>query len=431
MAEPIITQLPKSRVELKFSVSPEEAKPYIEKAVAEISEQKPLKGFRPGKAGYDDVKAAYGEMLIWETALEKIVRANYVKAILDHDINTVGSPEISVEKLIPGQSIEFTAKADVMPVVTNLLDYSKPLVTRKKHAVTDADVTGALEDLRKMRRAEAAVDRAATKDDVAVIDLEITKDKVLIEGGAARDFKVYLNEASVIPGFTDHLVGSKKGDVKTFELEFPKDHFNKMLAGALAGFTATVKEVFELRLPELNDEFAKSVGIESVEKLKELLRKNLQEEQDRKTDEAIEIELLQKLVSGSRFSEIPELLVNEEVRRMVAELQHNAEERGMRMEDYLASLKKSLDDIKFDFIPRAMDRIKTAVIIKELGSRENVSVTDAEVEAEQDKILDSLRPGDAETRARVASPEYKEYIAVQMKNRKTLEALKAKAVKTE
>ncbi len=431
MADPIITNLPKSQVKIVFSVTPEEAQPYLEQAVRDITEHKPLKGFRPGKASYNDVKAAYGEMSIWEAALERIVRAKYVKAIIDSNLDTIGSPEISVEKLVPGENLEFTTISNMMPTVTNLLDYSAPLVTRKKQTVSEKDVDASIEELQKMRRTEAAVDRAATAEDVVVIDLEIRKDKVVVEGGTTQNYKVFLNENHVIPGFAEKLIGSKKGDVKEFELEFPKDHYNKMLAGAMASFTATVKEVFELTIPEVTEEFAKGLGTESVANLRELLRKNLQEERDRKIDEATEIEMIEKITKGSRFTEIPELLINEEVRRMYAELEHNAEERGMRMADYLSSIKKSADEIKMDFIPQAILRIQTAVVIKEVAKRENINIDDAEIEAEQDRILDSLPKNDTEARARIASPEYREYIGVQMKNRKSLEALKAKAIKSE
>ncbi len=429
--DPVITHLPGSLVQLKFAVTPEDAKPYLDKAVEDISTNKPIRGFRPGKAGYDDVKTAYGEMLIWETALERIVRASYVKAVLDNDIDTVGSPEVSVQKLVPNQNLEFTLTASVMPAVINLLEYEKPLVTKKARAVTEDQVVKALEDLRRMRRTEAAADRAATNEDAVVIDLDIKKDNVPVEGGATQNYKIYLNESHVIPGFAEKLVGVKKGDVKTFELAFPKDHYNKMLAGNLVEFTATIKDVFELKLPELNDEFAKGLGLETLAALRDLLKKNLQGEQDRKSDEAAEIELLEKLVKGSKFTEVPELLVNEEVRRMMMELEHNAEQQGMQMKDYLASIKKTADDLKLDFVPRAMERIQTAVLIKEIGKRENVDVADAEIEAEQDRILDSLPPGDKETRERVASPDYREYVAAQMKNRKVLGILKAKGIKTE
>ncbi|MFA5186280.1 MAG: trigger factor [Patescibacteria group bacterium] len=429
MTPPKITNLPKSQVEIKFTVEVEEAKPYLDQAVAEISTAKPIKGFRPGKAGYDDVSREYGEMLIWETALERIVRAKYVKTILEHDIEAIGSPQIAVDKLVPGQNLEFTVTANVMPRATEIMDFAELKIEPKKHEVSEDETEKAIQDLRKMRRVEVLADKPLTLDDLAIIDLEITKDGVAIEGGSSRDYKVYLNEPHYIPGFSEKLVGATKGETRKFELEFPKEHYTKQLAGSKAGFTATIKDVYELQVPELNDEFAKGFGLESLAKLQELLKQNLQAESDHKTDEAAEIEMLEKLVKGSRFSEIPDTLVNEEVHRMLHELEHGIEEQGMRMEDYLTSLKRTKDELKLDFVPQAIQRIQTAVLLREVSKREKIEVTEQELDAEIDRILERVKPEDKETRERVISADYRDYVAAQMKNRKTLELLKEKVIK--
>lgn len=429
METPKITQLPKSQVELKFTISKEEAKPYLDQAVVEISTAKPIKGFRPGKAGYDDVAREYGEMLIWETALERIVRAKYVKTILEQEIETIGSPKIDVDKIVPGQDIEFTVTANVMPKVTELMDYSQPLIEHRKREVNAEEEDKAIQDLRKMRRTEAAVDRPLTLDDLAIIDLEISQDGVSVEGGTSRDYKVYLNEPHYIPGFSEKLVGAAKGETRKFELEFPKEHYTKNLAGKKAEFTATIKDVFELKLPELGDEFAKALGLESLANLQELLKKNLQMEADHKAEEAAEIEMLEKLAKGSRFTDIPDTLVNEEVHRMIHELEHGVEEQGMRMEDYLSSMKRTMDQLKLDFVPQAIQRIQTAVLLREVAKREKIEVTEEELDAEIDHILERIKQDDTETRERVSSADYRDYVSAQMKNRKTLGLLKERLVK--
>jgi trigger factor len=429
MSNQQITDLPKSQVQIKFIITPEEAKPYIDQAVADISTQKPLKGFRPGKATYADVAREYGEMLIWETALERIIRASYVKALLDQGIDTVGSPAIAVDKLVPNQDMEFTATATVMPRVIELMDYSQPLVEEKHKTTTEQDVDKALDELRRMRRTEAAVDRQATAEDMVMVDLEILKDNVPVDGGTSRDYRVLLNEPHYIPGFSEKLIGSKKGDALEFTLEFPKEHYTKHLAGQPADFKVQVKEVFELKQPELDETFAASLGLKSVEELKRVMQRNLQEENDKKSQEAAEIELLEKLVKGSKFSELPDNLVNEEVHRMLHELEHAVEEQGMDMEHYLNSLKKTRDQLMLDFVPRAMDRIRTAVIIREIAKREDVKVTDEELDHEIDHILERVKPEDKETRERIASADYRDYVAAQIRNHKTLKTLKDKAIK--
>lgn len=426
MIEPIVTPLPKSLVKLEFTVTPEEAQPYLDQAAADMQSAKPIAGFRPGKAPYEEVKKAFGEMRIWESALERIVRARYVSTILAKSIQTIGSPEISVEQLVPGQDLRFTVIAPVMPSVLTMAAYDKPIVTKKKRTVSPEDVDKALEDLRKMRRQEVVVDRAATVDDMLLIDLDMAKDNVAVEGGTSKNYRIYLNEPHYIPGFSEQLVGLKKGDTKTFTLPFPKDHYQKHLAGQDVAFTVTVHETYELALPPLDDAFATGLGLASLSALRELLQANMTKESEQKADEAAEIELLEKLVDGSKFSEVPDLLVNDEVRRMYGELEHSAEHQGMNMADYLAQLKKTADEVKLDMVPQAIRRVHTAVLIKEISKKENVDIADEEVNAEVDRILETVQ--DQETRERVSSTDYRDYVAAQMKNRKTLSLIKQKGI---
>ncbi len=426
-----ITELPGAQTKLEFEVSPENAKPYLDEAVKDISEQKPLPGFRPGKAGYDDVKRVHGEMLIWQTALERIVRASYVKTILEKNIDTVGSPEVSVDQLTPGQPMKFTLIAPVAPRVAKMADLDACHITPKKAEITDKQVDEAIDELRKMRRTEARVERAATMEDLVIIDLEMKKDHVVLEGGSGKDYRVYLAENHYIPGFNKELEGIKPGEERTFSLPFPGEHFQKHLAGQKVDFTAKATGVFELKMPEANEEFAKGLGLDSLIALRDKLKENMTLEAKQRVDEAAEIEMLEALVDKSTFTDAPDILVNEEVRRMVHELEHSVEEQGMKWPDYLSSLKKSEDELRLDFVPQALRRIKTAVLVKEIAKAQNIEIPEEEADKEIDRILSGIREGDKETRERVASPEYRDYVAVQMRNRKALQWLKEKCIAKE
>lgn len=429
MPETNITHLPKSEVQLVFSVSQDEALPYLDEAAKDLTTAKPIPGFRPGKVTYEEAKRLLGEMKILEAALERIIRAFYVQAVLHEGLDVVGSPAISVEQLVPGQPIKFTVTAPIEPKVQTLPDLKACQVAPRVVNVTDAQVEETVEEMRKMRRTEARADRPATGDDLVIIDLEMKKDLVPIEGGSGRDYRVYLGEAHYIPGFTQALEGIKEGEERAFSLPFPTEHYQKHLAGKNIDFTAKATGVFELKLPETNDEFAKGVGLETMEKLREKLKENLHLEAKHKADEASEIEMLEKLVDATSFTEIPDILVTEEVRRMTEELEHGVEERGMKMPDYLSSIKKTLDELRLDFAPQAVRRIKAAVLIKAFAKQEQIAVSETELDQEVDRILAELRPDDAEARERIASPQYREYISVQMRNRKVMEWLKQECVK--
>lgn len=428
MPEITVTELPRSEVKLEFVVSQEEARPYMEEAVRDLSTARPVPGFRPGKLPYQEGVRVYGEMVVMEQALERIVRAFYVKAILEKELNTVGSPSVNIDQLVAGQPIKFTVVAPIEPVVTKMPDLKACKVTRKETKVEDKHVDEAVLNLRKMRRNEVAVDRAATGEDLVIIDLEMTKDRVALEGGTGRDYRVYLAEDQYIPGFSKELVGSKKGDEKTFTLPFPAEHYQKHLAGQNVDFKATVKDVFELQLPEANEEFVKTLGMESVEQLRDKIKENLTQEANQKADESSEIELLDKLVDSTSFTEVPEILVNEEVRRMMGELRQGIDQQGMKWEDYLSSIKKDEGSLKLEFVPQAIRRIKTAVLIKAYAKEANIEIKDADVDEEIDHIIEHLRTKDQETMQRVTSAEYREYVMVQMRNRKTLEWIKEQCI---
>lgn len=428
MATHTTEKLPKSEVKIDFEVPWDEAAPYLDEAARELTQAKPIPGFRPGKATYEDAKRHYGEMKILETAIERIVRSTYVKTVLAENLETIGSPSIEVGQLVPGQSIKFTTTSSLLPSVTKFPELANCTVEKKEKTIGKEQIDQAIDEMRRMRRTEALVDRPATNEDLVIIDLEMKNAGVQVEGGSGQDYRVYLSEPQYIPGFAKELEGIKAGEERDFNLKFPEEHFQKHLAGKEIDFHAKAKGVYELALPEANDEFAKGIGLDSLEALQEKLKENMQLEEETKSKEATEIEMLEKLTDAAEFSDIPEILVNEEVRRMMHELQHGVEDQGMKWTDYLSSIKKTADDLKLDFIPQAIRRIKTAVLIKEFAKKENVKPTEEEIDAEVDRILTQVPADDAETRERVSSPDYRDYVASLMRNRKVLEWLKQQCV---
>lgn len=429
MPQTTVTKLPKSQVQISFEVSWDEALPFLEEAAKDLSKAKPLPGFRPGHATYDDVKRVHGEMAILETGLERIVRGAYVKTILAEKLNTIGSPQIQVDTLVPGQSIKFTTTTALVPSIKKLADYSECSIKKTATEVTEAHVEEAIDQMRKMRAEDEKVERASTLEDMVMIDMEMLHNNVTLEGGKGSDYRVYLSEPHYIPGMTEQLVGVKEGDEKTFVLPFPEGHYQKHLAGKDVTFKTLVKGVFERKMPTANDEFAKNFGLEGIADLRAKLKENLIIENENRAAEKAEIEMLESLVDKSSFEEIPEILINEEVLRMMKELEHGVEEQGMKMDDYLASIKKTKDDLKMDFIQQAIRRINTAILIKEVAVKEKLEVSEDELDNEIDKILSQVPESDKDTRERVITPDYREYVSIQMRNRKAIEFLKAKCLK--
>jgi len=420
-------KLPKSELELTVELTVDEMKPFLEKAAVRLSTEKPLEGFRPGKAPLDVVTKKFGEAVMMEAAAEEAVRGTYGKAVVQEKIMAIGSPSIDVKKMAPGNPFIYTATVTLLPEVT-LCDLATIKVDKKDIKLDESVVERAVLDLRNMRASEVVTDATAGKTHKVVIDMDMKLDNVPLEGGQTKGHQVHMEEEHYIPGFTDMLLGLKKGDNKTFTLTFPKEHYQKNVAGKPVEFTVNVKEVYERKLPEYNDEFAKGLGQKSVADLDKLIRENLLHEAQQKEDQRQEISAIEQIVRASRFGDIPDLLVNEEIGRMIFELKDGISQRGIEWKDYLEKAGKSENQLKLDFAPQAIDRIKAALTIRAIAAANSIDVTDAEVADEVAREL-TVHADDAAVQEQIRSDEYADRVRSVLRNRKTVAFIKEKVIR--
>ncbi len=422
-----VKNLPKSQVEITVTLTDAEMRPHVERAAKHISEHRDIKGFRRGHAPYEKVKAEVGEMAIYEASLERAVQSSYYAAVKEKNLKTIGMPQVNVKKLAPGNNCEFTATVAVLPNV-ELPDLSKIKVEKKDATVEDKQVDETMESLRKMRGTEVAKAGAAGKEDKVVVDMELSVDNVPVEGGQTKDHGVYLSEDYYVPGLPAELLGLKKDDEKKFTLTFPKEHYQKHLAGKDVQFSVKVKDVFERQFPELNEEFAKGFGQESMEKLRELLKTNLQTEATQKEEERQESELLEQIIAKSKFDEIPEVLLDAEKRRIFGELKQRVESQGLTMEDYLASVNKTAEEFGAGYAEQAEKRVKSTLALRAYIEREKIDVDAAEVQKEIDNMKEHYK-NDKEILAQLDTVDTRESLAGMLRNRKALRELKEKLIK--
>lgn len=415
--------LPQHRVKLTITVPHEDLLPALTHAAQHISEEKPIPGFRPGKADYDAVKRAVGEMTIYETALEEVVRASLQEALTSSQIHTVGSPKIEVVKLAPQNDLIYTAEVSLLPRVLTLGDWKTLQVKAESTEISEKVIEDTVHDLIRAQTKEirGSVGEAATAQDKLVVDLRLFKEKVPVEGGQALGHAVYLNEAYYIPGFTEKLVGAKEGDHLSFDLTFPTEHYQKHLAGALITFEVTAKELYHLEHPEADDAFAQSLGQPTLTALKERIVENLRHEKEETEKARQEKILLEELVKTSTFDEIPDLLLNEEIQKMLQELEYHVSEQGLTLEVYLRQMKKSLGDLKVDFAAPALMRVKVALVLQELAKQEQITVSAEEL----DKALLDMAKNfeDEETKRQLMGPVYRAHLEARLRNRKVIEKL--------
>ncbi len=419
--------LQKNILELEIEIPVEELKTFLDKAAATLALEVKIDGFRPEKVPFDILAKHVGEMTIYEKAAELAVEKTYPKIIKDEHLETLGSPEISILKLAPGNSLIYRAKVSLVPSV-KLGDYQKIKISRKKAELEEKKVDAALHDLQKMQTKEVLAVRPAGKADKIVVDMDMFLDKVPLEGGQTKNHAVYLNEDYYIPGLTEQLIGLSAGEQKEFTLSFPKEHYQKNLAGKNVDFKVKVTSVFELQPPAFDDAFAKTLGQATFDDLKNLIRKNLLVEMENREEARLEEEILKQLVAGSRFDDIPETLVNSEAHKMVHELEESLAERGITFDDYLKNVKKTESQLMLDFAPRAVERIKTALAIKEIAAAEKIEATEAEIEEEVAKLCEAYK-NEPDLLERVRSDESKQYLSNVIKNRKAVLLLKNLTIK--
>jgi len=378
--------LPKTTVELTIELSVDEVQPYIQEAAKRIGKEVSIQGFRKGKVPYDILKQHVGEGTIYEEAFNDIVDATYPKAIEQEKLMVAGRAKIDVEKVAPGNPVIFKVTVPLLPKVT-LGAYTKGLKTKKSTPTLDEKkFEKTLLDLRQMRASEKLVNRAAKKGDKVVVDFDVKVNGVSIEGGQAKEYGLMLEEGQMIPGFVDGVVGMKKGDKKSVDVTFPKEYHKKDIAGSKAVVDFTAHDVYEIVLPDLTDDMAKEMNFESVEKLKEAVRANIMKELEHEAEEKFEGDVIEEIVGKSTIEELPDQLLDEEVDKMVRELERDVTKQNLKFDDYLKHIKKTQEELKKDLRVAAERRLKGALVVRELAVAEKITVNSTEVEKELSEL---------------------------------------------
>lgn len=427
--------LPKKQLELTFELTPEELQPYLTKATEEISQTKKIAGFRPGKAPYNLVVQAVGEMTIYQTAANLAVAETYYDAIEKENLETIDQPTIEILKLAPNNPFIYKATVSLLPKATPCDYYKIKIDKLPEIKVGEKELEKTLEDLKKLRAKETLADKPAEKGDKVEMDFDAFMDNVPLEGGSAKKHRLAIGEGQMIPGFEDNLIGLKANETKEFELSFPEKYHQKNLAGKKATFKIKLLGVFKVEFPEINDEFAKGVWLKDLENLRKNIETNIKRERELAAIQKQELEIIEKLLEKSKFEELPDAMVNQETHKMVHELEENVARQGHNFADYLNHMKKTEADLKLDFVPEAIKRVQTALLMRVIADQEKIEVSDEEIKTEIEKTLASykLNPADntdvAELEKNLRSENAQHYFRNFLTNRKTMARLKEIIIK--
>lgn len=411
-----------TNVTLTISASQEDLASVKKHVLGHFQAKLKVAGFRQGKAPLNVIEKQADPNALQAEFIDEAINHLYQKVISGGEVKPVASPQVSIKKFVPFTELEFEAAVDVMGKIT-LADYKKIKKTKSLPTVTEKDVQDVINSLRSRAAKRSAINRPAKDGDELIIDFKGTNQKgEAINGADGKDYPLLLGSKTFIPGFEDNLLGVKAGEEKTFTLTFPKDYGVKALANKKVTFAVTVKTVYEIAEPTLDDAFAATVGpFTSVDQLKTDIKKQLRSEKENQVARQFENDIIQDIVEGSKVA-LPHSLVSEQIERLKNEIRQNLTYRGQTWQEMLESENLTEEEyISTELKPEAERRVKTGLILAEISVKEKIDVTPEELEVRMQILKGQYQ--DAAMLAELEKPEARREIASRLLTEKTVQHL--------
>lgn len=381
----------KSTVKVEITLTAKEWDEAINSAYEKNKGRYSLPGFRKGKVPKHLLESTYGKGVFYEEAINQAF-PKYYGEVLDKekDIKAVASPDLDI-KDISDKGITMVAIVPVKPDV-ELGEYKGIKFKKIEYNVKDEDIEDELKRLQERNsRLVDITDRAVEDGDTVNIDYSGSVDGVKFNGGTAEKQDLVIGSKSFIPGFEEQLIGMKIGEEKDINVKFPDEYHAEDLKGKDSVFHIKLHAIKKKELPEITDDFIKdSTGAESVEKYKAETKERLQKQNNDRADREIEDEIIKKVSENAKV-EIPEALIENQIDRMVQEMDYRLSYQGLKLEDYLKYTNQNIDDFRKGYREQAESIVKSQLVIEKIIETEKIEATDEEVE---EKVADMAKKQD-------------------------------------
>ena len=399
-----LKKLKNSEVEINFELDEKEFEEYLGKALAHLKEHVKVDGFRKGNVPKEMVEKQVGQENLLMDAGDLAVKKTYSKFVVENKLEPIGDPDVQIVKIAKGNPFLFKVTVAVLPEI-ELPDY-KEIVSQVKVGKVEVDekeIEEAIVYLQKSRATFTDKTTGAEKKDYVKIEYQNEH----IGGGKPVKDMFILGEAGFLPDFEDNLLGMKPGDEKEFTAKFPENTPDKSLAGKEGVFKVKMVAIQVMDLPQINDEFAKQLGaFDTLVALKENLKTGIGLEKGENERMRARGEMVSKIAekiypvksaeggvsqdakqfNGVKF-ELPEKMVKYEQERLFEDMKNQiASQFKIGLEEYLASVKKTEEEIKSSFKLEAEKRIKNFLVLRQIGKAENIEVSATELEEEMNKV---------------------------------------------
>ncbi|MFI7599052.1 trigger factor [Actinoplanes sp. NPDC049681] len=368
-----VETLSPTRVRLAIEVPFDELKPSLQKAYREIGSQVQIPGFRRGKIPAAVIDQRVGRGAVLNEAVQEAIPQQILAAVREHDVKTLGRPEVEITEFADNEPLKFTAEVDVRPEIT-IPDLSTIKVEVPALEIGDTEIDEQINGLRERFATLKTVERPAAEGDYVQLDLKATVDGEEVQGGSASNISHEVGSKQLLPGLDDVLVGLAAGAETTFTTQLVGGEF----AGRDAEVAVTVRTVKDKQLPEINDEFAQMASeFDTLEELRNDLRERLTKVKKVEQIYAARDEALKQLVAAADIP-APEGIVKDEVEGRKQAMTDQLERIGATLEDYLASEEKTEEQIDTELTEAATEGVKIQLLLDTIADAEEIQVSDDE-----------------------------------------------------
>lgn len=371
------------QVTLTIEVEAAEVSKAAERASKQLASRVSIPGFRKGKAPRKIVERHVGTEALMQEAFDLLAPKAFNDALDEQKIDPVTRPNIDIVTLEDGKDLVFKATVTPRPEV-KLGEYKGLKVEKAAVEITDEDVEKQLKNFqdRQGKMVDAPEGAAVADGDFTTLDFEGFVDGEAFEGGKGKDYPLQIGSGSFIPGFEEQLIGVKVGEEKEVQVKFPEEYHAKELAGKDATFKCTIRSIKHKELPAIDDELAKKVStFQTLDELKADIRKNLQENAERKAENDRNSAAIEQATENITV-DIPAVMIDNRVTAMIQEMAMRLEQQGMKLDQYLQYAGTDIAKIREDYRETAEKNVKTDLMLEEVAKAEDIKVEGKDLDAE-------------------------------------------------
>lgn len=426
-----IEVLDKNMVLLTVEVPVEDFRAAMKQAYEQTKKSFSIPGFRKGKAPMQLVLNHYGESVLYERAFDLVSQKAYSEALEEQGEEPYSAPQVDIIAIGMDKGVTFTAEFARKPEV-KLGEYKGVTAYCPAVEVEESEIDKRLENERKKLSRLVSVERPIEENDIVNIDYCGKIDGVAFEGGTGDNYDLTIGSKTFIPGFEDQLIGHQTGDEVEVKVTFPTEYHAEELAGKDAVFTTKINGVEVRELPELDDEFIKDISedCDTVSQYRDQLRQQMQEDAEKRSDAEFTENALKQAVENAEI-EIPEIVIDTEMNRMVEEQRRRMQSMGLPLEQYLQYLNMDMHSFKMTLHEPALYRVRSELVIEKIAELENVEVTEADFEEQFEEMAKEFKRDLAEIKETYDNESIREYLKQDIIRKKVSALVKEAAVKTD